>query len=595
VIVLVLVTGLVFALIVLVIRPTQQRGKLLSLSAALAATAIKLWLVSWQDLIGNGAAGHDDFLFLWLAGFVSAGDWLGVYNEFTLIKGPFLSVWISWLHKIGLPFLLTNQLLYVFACVVAAIALRPVITSSWGVLIVYLVALFNPMSFSLAHIARVDRFAIYSSLILLLHACIVGWLLRCHRAKNADVIWLFGASLILGIALITREASIWLFPGVALVLAATMLFSRWNVRSAKRYLLCTVFLVVIAAIPTQLVSYMNWKHYEFWGVTEFGDSEFANAYGALTRVEPRSPHMAVPISKQARMNAYKVSSSLATLEELLEGELGQGWARVSSQELMQSLDGEIAGGWFMWAFRDAATRQGMHQWFGKSETFYKQIADEINFACQQGPLECLAPRSGFTPVFDAGQLLPALNVFFKAWASMATFSQYRPESDESVGQDWMLDMFQDFTWERLSSNWQDGPTTERYVDKQRAAERRLEKIQSRYRKWAPALAILLSLLFIYRLVLWVRLSTDEKRLLTAALAILANMGAYAAMLSYIEVTSFLTINHQYLFPNHALLCWLIGGGVALVGVRLGPKGVARIKSRVIKQSDKFCFRRPRQS
>ena len=579
-----IVTGLVFALIVLVARPTQQRGKLLVLSAALAATAIKLWLVSWQDLIGNGAAGHDDYLFLWLAGFVSAGDWLGAYNEFTLIKGPFLSVWISWLHKIGMPYLLTNQLLYAFACIVAAIALRPVIKSNWAVLIVYLVALFNPMSFSLAHIARVDRFAIYSSLILLLHACIIGWLLRCHRAKNTDVVWLFGASLTLGIALITREVSIWLFPGVALALAGTILFSKWNFRSAKRHhLLCVAFLVVIVAIPTQVVSYMNWKHYEFWGVTEFGDSEFANAYGALTRVEPRSAYLAVPISKQARMNAYTASPSLATLEELLEGELGQGWAWVSSQELSQSLDGEIAGGWFMWAFRDAAARQGMHQWFGKSEAFYKQIAVDINLSCEQGHLECLAPRSGFTPVFNSRQLLPALDVFFKAWASMATFSQYRPESGESVGQDWMLDMFQDFTWERLSSNWQDRPTTERYVDKQRAAERRLQKIQSRYRKWVPALAILLSLMFIYRLVLWVRLSTDEKRLLAAAVAILANMGAYAAMLSYIEVTSFLTVKHQYFFPNHALLCWLVGGGVALVCVRLGPKVVARIKSMFIKR------------
>ena len=62
----IIVTALFLALAVFVAgsQRVQLNGGVLSLSIAVSAVVFKLWLVSWQDLIGHGTAGHDDFLFL---------------------------------------------------------------------------------------------------------------------------------------------------------------------------------------------------------------------------------------------------------------------------------------------------------------------------------------------------------------------------------------------------------------------------------------------------------------------------------------------------------------------------------------------------
>jgi len=560
----IIVTALFLALAVFVAgsQRVQLNGGVLSLSIAVSAVVFKLWLVSWQDLIGHGTAGHDDFLFLRLAEFIAEGEWLGVYDHLTLIKGPFYAIWMALLYELGIPLLLGNQLLYAFASVVAAISLRPVVKSDWGLLIVFLVLLFNPMTFSLGHVARVDRFGIYPAQTLLVHACAVGLLLRYSQTVRENMGWFFGLGVGLGLFLITREAAFWVYPGLILVAIAAIFFPELKRAAFSRHRLTPwVWVFVLAMIPSQLVSFANWKAYEFWGVTEYGNTTFASAYGALNRVLPKSSNLRVPVSKEVRTLVYAQSPAFAELETLFEGTIADGWSLTSQIELEQEMDGEIAGGWFMWALRDAAFYNLKHQWFGKSEGFYRKVADEINTACDEGKLECLAERNWFGPVLSTDQFIPTMKTFGAASVSLVKFSQYLPESSESTGQDWMLAMFRDYTGERLSINWQDRAPTENYVKKQIQAERALLKIHKQYRQWVPILAVGLIILLVMQFARWRRLTPIDKLLVLGVIAVVGNMMAYTLMLSFMEITSVLTIKHQYIYPNHALLCWLIGLGL----------------------------------
>ena len=63
--------------------------------AGLTITAIKLWLTRAQPVYAIGGAAHDDRLFLLLAESLIKGEWLGAYNQMTLAKGPFYSIWIA--------------------------------------------------------------------------------------------------------------------------------------------------------------------------------------------------------------------------------------------------------------------------------------------------------------------------------------------------------------------------------------------------------------------------------------------------------------------------------------------------------------------
>ncbi|NDA15726.1 MAG: hypothetical protein EBZ14_10835, partial [Gammaproteobacteria bacterium] len=47
---------------------------------------VKLWLISPQEMLVRSSP-HDDTLFVGLALNILQGDWLGSYNQFTLMKG----------------------------------------------------------------------------------------------------------------------------------------------------------------------------------------------------------------------------------------------------------------------------------------------------------------------------------------------------------------------------------------------------------------------------------------------------------------------------------------------------------------------------
>ncbi|HEX9011945.1 MAG TPA: hypothetical protein VF813_00460, partial [Anaerolineaceae bacterium] len=71
----------------------------------IVVSLFRLWLTSSLPLLVNGNAGHDDLLFIKLASNILHGSWLGSYNQFTLIKGPFYPIFIDLSFLSGFPLL----------------------------------------------------------------------------------------------------------------------------------------------------------------------------------------------------------------------------------------------------------------------------------------------------------------------------------------------------------------------------------------------------------------------------------------------------------------------------------------------------------
>jgi hypothetical protein len=64
-------------------------------------------------------------LFASLAASLATGNWLGPYNNRTLIKGVGYPLWIASNYLLGVPLLLAQNLLYVASRAVFVIALLP--------------------------------------------------------------------------------------------------------------------------------------------------------------------------------------------------------------------------------------------------------------------------------------------------------------------------------------------------------------------------------------------------------------------------------------------------------------------------------------
>lgn len=422
------------------------------LGVALLLTALKLWLSRGQGVFALGSAGHDDRLFIELARHLVHGEWLGPYNELTLAKGPFYPLFIAAVFVIGLPLFLAQQAFYAAACALFTRALRPAVTWAGARLTVYSLLLWNPMTFDAQSMGRVLRQHVYGPLGLMIFAGLIALYLRRRESGRRLAPWALLLGLSAAAFYLTREESLW-FLSSALLLAGAYVFGAGQIsRAAVRQALGWLGLAsLVAAVPILLVCAENKRHYGWFGTCEFRAGDFQDAYGALLRVRvgPELPY--VPVTREAREAMAAVSPAFAEVQRQLDTGIARGWAGAS--EFLTGLppdQGQIGGGWLMWAVREATARAGYHGNAHEALAFYRRVAREINRACDEGLLPASGPRSGFLPPWRQEQTGPFIHTVGEFADFVVRFSRFsaRPPASEGAPED--LQLFRDLTRERLS-------------------------------------------------------------------------------------------------------------------------------------------------
>lgn len=422
------------------------------LALALALTALKLWLSRGQGIHAIGGAGLDDRLFIELAQHLVRGEWLGPYNELTLAKGPFYPVFIAAAFLAGVPLFLAQHLFYAAACALFTRALRPTVTWSGARLAIFSLLLWNPMTFDAASMGRVLRQQVYGPLGLMIFAGLIALYLRRPGAARRQAPW----ALLLGLAgaafYLTREEVIWLAPSV-LLLGGACLFGSWQLSrdAARRTAGLLGLALLVAAVPVLLVCAQNKRHYGWFGTCEFRAEDFQDAYGAMLRVRagPELPY--VPVTREAREAMAAASPAFAGLQRRFEDGLARDWA--ANSEFLTgrpAAEGQIGGGWMMWAFREAAARAGHHGSAAQALAFYRQLARELNQACDDGRLAAGPARSGFMPAWRPEQTGPFVRTTIDFADFVVRFSRFSGRPPPSTGSPEELQLFRDLTRERLS-------------------------------------------------------------------------------------------------------------------------------------------------
>ena len=423
------------------------------LGAALLLTIAKLWLSRGQGVYAIGSAGHDDRLFIELAQHIVRGDWLGPYNELTLAKGPFYSLFIAAAFITGLPLFLAQHLFYAAACGAFVRALRPAITSAGARCAIYALLLWNPMTYDGPSMGRVLRQHVYGPLGLMIFAGLIALHLRRGESTRKQWPWALLAGAAGGCFYLTREEALWFAPSV-LLLAGAALWDAW--RNSRGTALRTGTLLAlafaVAAVPVYTVCALNRRHYDWFGTCEFRAKEFQDAYGAMLRVRvgPALPY--VPVTSEARAAMAQASPRFALLQKQFEeGGLARGWAGAS--EFLTKIppeQGQIGGGWLIWAVREAVAKSGNTGNAQQAIIFYREMARELNRACDEGRLPAGPRRRGFVPRWLDSQT-PA---FVRATRDFADFvirfSRFAGRPPPSTGSPEELQLFRDLTRERLS-------------------------------------------------------------------------------------------------------------------------------------------------
>lgn len=524
------------------------------LGVALVFTAGKLWLSRGQGVYAIGSAGLDDRLFLELARHLVHGEWLGPYSELTLAKGPFYSLFIAGAFLVGVPLFLAQHLFYAAACALFARALRPAL-STGARLAVYLLLLWNPMTFDGPGMGRVLRQQVYGPLALMIFAGLVAWYLRRAAPGRRQLPWIALAGLAAGAFYLTREEAIWLVPSVAL-LAGAVLFGSW--RQSAAILRANVARLGLAcgigAVPVLAVCTMNRIHYGWFGTCELHAAPFADAYGAMLRVNlgPELPY--VPVTRQAREAMARVSPLFAKVEQQFDAGIARGWA--TNSEFLTHLppeEGQIGGGWLMWAFREAVAKAGYCHDARQAMAFYRDLANELNQACDRGALPARPPRHGFVPPWREAENGPFVHTGLLFADFVIRFSHFSGIPPPSTGSPEELQLFRDLTRERLSP-----PAGE--LDVVGAARYLLNLWKARaLHATGKALRPVLEILFyVAQLVAFVRLVWLARASrwtfpLTVAAAAWGACAASVLMHAMIEVTSFPVLTVTSFAPIYPLL------------------------------------------
>ena len=341
---------------------------------------------------------HDDLFFAKQAYSLLSGTWLGSFDEMILIKEPFYGMFLVVSSLSGLPLFLSENLLFILACLVFYIAIEPLIKNRWARLLMIAVLLFCPIDLLTYWTIRVYREFVYVSLSLLVISFAIGLFLRLKEKIWVLLLWAAGLGLSMGAFMLTREEGVWIYPVLFLLLLGGLWVIWKKSENHKWQRTGLIFLpVILWYIPLLLVSYMNYSYYGYWGTSSLLDPDLTLVISTMQRIRTNTWYPYQRVTRESLLKAYQVSPTLASLRAPLELSLIK-WTP-ASQQLIQMKpswylraysDHGSEGGMsnIIWALPEAVSNAGYYSNGSYPHEVYARIARELTDACDRGALDC---------------------------------------------------------------------------------------------------------------------------------------------------------------------------------------------------------------
>lgn len=331
-------------------------------------------------------APHDSLRYIGMAQTIVEGDWLGDYNNMTLIRLPMYPLLLALNSLAGWRLHVLQQSVYLLSILLLVAALRAVNMERWRVMIVCALCVFHPIPFYGANFVTTELLYVPSATGVM--AGCLGLLDSQKRSIAHYGFWLAVLTLSSAVFWYTRREGVWILPFYAICLG----FFLWGCKASLRA--CWVRIAAALLTPCLVVllvghylASMNEQRYGVRVTNELAEPNLVDAFRWLTRLAPESRRPYVPITSKAMEAAFRVSPHFALLKPYLSRQTqGRGWGKYGC-ELMGICD-EIAGGWTIWAIRDAAASVGVYSTAARASKFYEAIALEIRQACENGELSC---------------------------------------------------------------------------------------------------------------------------------------------------------------------------------------------------------------
>lgn len=286
-------------------------------------------------------------------------NYLGNYNYITLTKGPFYPFLLALCAIYKIRYSLFFTLVYILSSLFFVNSLQKIIKDKKFILIVYILILFNPVSYSSDLFQRLYRNSIVLSELLLF----LGFVIRIISDNSSKIYNYIFLGLITSLMFLTREDSIWSIVVICLII----IYKLYKQRKISKILITFIPLIILF-INLNLVSFINYKKYGIYTYNEMNKSEFSKTYIKLLQIKDKDKISMVSLPKSTLIDLSKKSKKLGIDEENIKGFF----------EKSSDFDGEISNGSMMWFFRGFIYKTFKFKNGKESEKYYKELGKEID-------------------------------------------------------------------------------------------------------------------------------------------------------------------------------------------------------------------------
>jgi len=327
-------------------------------------------------------AGHDDGLFIRLGKNIYDGNWLGDFNQFTLMKGAALPIILSVIALMKISVAWFYVLLIVLACNYIRLTLNRISKSNFFGLIASIIIMFYP-GFDYS---RVLREPLLLWLVVLTTIISINFYSQLADGKFNKAYY-FCMAFILGVCNITREEGITILAPILFFITFSLFYKK--IMKNLYLVIITLLFLTVFYLPKAIISYVNYNNYGVYIDNDFTEKHYTKSLSLLQSIEGEKKNEHIPVPRDVRLKLYKLSPKFAELYPFLDVDNAplSGWMGPAC-ERYKTVCGDYGGSWFFWAYRDAVFLAGHYSNPRDSINFYKQLNKELSELCSNGSLTC---------------------------------------------------------------------------------------------------------------------------------------------------------------------------------------------------------------
>lgn len=341
-------------------------------------------------IIGNSP--HDDGWIVRRAVYFLHGQWMGPYDQYTLIKGVFSPLLLAFSIGIGATFQGLNTMLYCSACLNFTIAVRPILKRRWTQLFCLVILLFNPITYALQTGQRIYRNGISQWQLLLIFGSLIALFLRRKNSVRSLVKWALLGGIALGTFFQTREDGLFIYPFVIAAIAATIFACLLEKKLSWKRTMLIVLPLILAIAINGTVAVINYAYYGAAVSNDRDGGNYAKVMQDLYFIKPNAKEEALYQSEKYKTLYYNIYASTVKKAFLASPTFKSAAQPIQSAIAMwdnwdELKDGEPFADHILFAIRDGVQGAGHYKSLPETEAFYGLVHKELEMAFENGSLE----------------------------------------------------------------------------------------------------------------------------------------------------------------------------------------------------------------